>query len=854
MAVRLAFDVVVGRGRRVWAPADDRAPILTDGTDLAPGAPVVVGPSNASDSQVRDAIAELAALVATAGAPAAGAGVELTAGFRSARLDGARGDRRDAVLAALRTLGVEGSGRIGSRAGLLVTLFGSAGTKPVGVRTAEAIADGRWAALHLASAVSDVLGPEQLETVLRLDAPAGVDLIPHGAPSVLGQHLAQVLGPVPRDRRLRVLVDLWHQVCAHQTRVQRSNALRARYVREGRVDGLRRRYAHFQDDLLLAQVRADVGHEPSLIDAARWQPEPWQWSRQLFQLVADALAATALLRAAVAVADHGPTDGLAGCREELGAAATLLDAESVRRAARRVAGLPGVPARPGCYVRDIDRRIQPHLRLDAKTEAYVSQRLARAGDYGIVVAEFASSLLYDIAEAGTQQTDSALTYWAGHDLRDWRAAAGYTAARPPGTWEQPARYALTDGQPSHTLADRLRARPDAAPAEVEIIGDLLWYADLVDALARLHGHDAAQITYSAQIPDGDFDPAVPEPALLDPRTDSVPAAVAGAAQLVSLGGQPPRGCKSWKELVDALLTDAAIAEALTGVFRLPPPLAAVDGASVPGARVRFELARDPHRLAEWSAYMGNCIAGSYYIDEASAGRCGLAALRDPDGSVVANVELRPTAHGWHVEEFQARFNAEPDVDLVRHFKRWVATIPLPGLRAAPLHPARTRSARSTGRRPARPVVQEVGEPLVRLAEGALADLETVRAAQVLTAVARRLNHRVAAQAPDVALLTATALRRAAPARLVEACREVLRDGGDDAREAGPSAADLWVATAVRPMTMALAGLDPALRERFDQLGAGGSGTLVTVSLPSRNVTPTKSPSARPSSQPPSPER
>ncbi|GAA1844926.1 hypothetical protein [Actinomadura bangladeshensis] len=104
---------------------------------------------------------------AAGGVVAAGAGVDLGAGFRSARLDGAHGDQRDAVLAALRVVGVDGAHRLGQRAGFLVALFGPSVTRRVGAAAARAVEEERWAALHLASAASDVLGPEQLERVLE---------------------------------------------------------------------------------------------------------------------------------------------------------------------------------------------------------------------------------------------------------------------------------------------------------------------------------------------------------------------------------------------------------------------------------------------------------------------------------------------------------------------------------------------------------------------------------------------------------------------------------------------------------------------------------------------------------------
>ncbi|MCE7008139.1 hypothetical protein LWC34_35775 [Kibdelosporangium philippinense] len=75
---------------------------------------------------------QLIVLVAAGTETAAAAGVDLGGGFTSARLAGAYGDRRDAVLAALRVLGVEGAHRLGDRTSTLVALFGLSATKRVG--------------------------------------------------------------------------------------------------------------------------------------------------------------------------------------------------------------------------------------------------------------------------------------------------------------------------------------------------------------------------------------------------------------------------------------------------------------------------------------------------------------------------------------------------------------------------------------------------------------------------------------------------------------------------------------------------------------------------------------------------
>src|SRR5262249_19079759 len=151
--IRLAHGVVAGRRLRAWAPGRDGAPVDAAATAaLAPGSAVVLGPDSAGAADIDRALAGLAALLAAGGGGAAGRGVDGGHGFVSARLAGAEGDRRDAILAALPVLGAGGTARLGERAGVLVALFGPTATKRVGAAATAALADGRWAALHLASA------------------------------------------------------------------------------------------------------------------------------------------------------------------------------------------------------------------------------------------------------------------------------------------------------------------------------------------------------------------------------------------------------------------------------------------------------------------------------------------------------------------------------------------------------------------------------------------------------------------------------------------------------------------------------------------------------------------------------
>jgi hypothetical protein len=794
--VRLADGVVVGRGLRVWASGPDGVPVPADaagdrgGARVRHGAAVAVGPASASDTMVDAALGALADLVRAGGVVAAGAGVELGHGFWSARLAGARGDRRDAVLAALRVVGVDGAHRLGDRVAVLVSLFGPVATKPVGAAAARAVADGRWTVLQLASAASELLGPEQLEQVLALPEPPGAAAEPQGTASVLAGHLAHVLGGLSRPRRLALLLDLWRQVGEHHALERRRERRLAIHGRQDRLADLTRRYHQFIDDQVVASVRASLGHEPTLAEAARWIPAPWHLQTWFIRLMHDGLAATVLLRAAVAVADHGLDDGLARCREQLAAAPFLLSSEAAGQAARRVPGLLGIPARPGCYVRQLHERLRGDAPIDwSSTTEFVRQRLARAREYGLVVHQ---AVVDHLSPVPTGSSGEAARHWdCGHLVR-WRAVAGYTPQRPPATWEQPP---LDSGTP--TLAERLRGRPDAQPADVETPGDLLWFGELGDAIAQLNGHDAAAITYGPTMPAVDTAPAS-EPDPLRPRLDSVQLAVAGAAQLVSMGAEVPARPRTWTELVDGLLAATAVAEALTGSFPVPAPLAARDGSVIPGTRARLELARDPHQLADWAAYMGNCIAGSDFLDAAREGRCVLAALRDPAGRILANVGLMPprsTTGRWRITDLKARFNADPDVALADRLAAWVATIP-PATPARARQPARSHARARDGTHRRNRRLREVGQRLDALAGPAVQDAEAVGALAVLGG--------------PRGLAGVTALRRATAGRLDATVRDTLTTRRDDLSA-------LWWATGVRPLATALAGVEPHLWKQAGHL-------------------------------------
>ncbi|WP_155127855.1 hypothetical protein [[Actinomadura] parvosata] len=736
----MAFGVVTGRGQQVWDAAG--RPVTDALSAQVTGPPVVVGPAGADPGP---AVAALDQLLHDRDADegpgpddadrvvAAGAGVALAPGFVSARLHGARGDRRDAVLAAVRVLGLDGLHRLGERAGVLVALFGAEATKPLAAAASRAIAERRWTALQLASAASGLLGAEQLVRLLTVDLPA-IDPTPGAAASTMAAHLEQVLGAHSRARRLDLVLDLWQQVAAHQRHLERLRRRRATQGKQSRVRELTTRYRTHDDELLIEQIRAELGHEPSLIEAARWQPSTWQAAMCMRRMLADALAATALLRTAINVGDHGVVQGMNRSTAALTAAARLMDSAEHGAAARRVPGLTGLPARPGCHARDLA------AQLGNPSEPYVRQRLARAAEYAEIVMDVLTDRILDYPHL--------LRDWSAESMRDWRTAVGYPGRRDPARWAQPP---VAGGRP--TLAERLESRPGVPPAEEETAGDLLWYAELGDALAQLKGHDQAYVEYGPDYPHvigdphPDFhpDPHSGDGPRLEPSLASIPSALAGAAQLVSLGARPPRHCRTWPDLTARLLADLAVTQTLVTAFQLPEPLPALDGTLLPGTRVRLEFARNARMLAEWSTYMGNCIATSPYVEAAQQGRSALAALRDESGRIVANVELEQHARGWRVSELRARFNGDPEADLYQRVLDWAATLPAafsdepPG----PPVPDRLPDPRPAARRRAGRTFQEVSGPLSRLAADAMTREEMVNALRVL----RTLHHRDPAPLP-----------------------------------------------------------------------------------------------------------
>ncbi|GLZ30940.1 hypothetical protein Lesp02_31290 [Lentzea sp. NBRC 105346] len=750
---------------------------------------------------VREATRQLAVLVRS-GPEAAGAGVDLGGGFTSARLAGAHGDRRDAVLAALKVL--DGAHRLGDRTAVLVAMFGPLATKRVGAAAHTAVAEQRWAALRLASAASDLLGPEQLERVLELRAPDGIDPFPRGAASTLAGHLSRVLAGYPRPRRLTLIISLWDHVCALLVERQRQDRRAKSQTRIDRIDKLRERHrAHF-DEPIMQQLSWAVGDRPTLAAAARWQPPQWWTARELGRLLHDAIAATALLRFARTMSDEGLAVAAEKHRAELVAADACLTEDERNAATRRPEGGYTHPARPGCYVHQLVQALSPDRTISAKTEAKVRTRVAMARNYGVVVLDAVAELLADLGDRPLHNCWDTCRPWHVSQLHGWRAAAGFS--RSPSSWEQPP---LTDAHadgPAQTLAQRIAAANPADPAALETPHDLLWFADLADALAPFYGNESATVRHGRSAPELDYATQAPG----RPRAD-VALAAAGVAQLVMFGATPPPRCGGWTELAAGVSAAAVVAEASIGAFPIPPEVSAMDRQVLAGTELSVELGREPRQLAEWSGYMGNCIGESWYADEARKGQCVLMALRDPvGGRIVANLDIRRHTGGWHIHELRARFNDDVAPALEKHIKRWVDTIPAPVPSAPepllPVPPVRARggSARrsAAGRLPA-----QLTGALTTAMERELASAPVTSARKAYAALARELGRpgQPADFEPEAAVI---ALKRLGPAELVDVLRAALN--------AGLGAAVLWRATRVRPLAAAVGSLDPGLRE-YDRL-------------------------------------
>ena len=782
--IRLSGGIVLAGSQRVWL-ADDPGQEV-DGTRPWPGAPVLVGPAGAGRAEVARARREAGRLLAGGGPVAAAAGIDVGGGFRTARLEGGGEARRDAVLAAMELLGPEGMDSIGSRDSLLVALFGARATKRVGAAAVAALAGGARSALRLAVAASDVLGPEQLEQVLRFEAPAAIEPVPQGTTGQLSEQLTTLLAPFPPRRRLVLVRSVWDEAVAWQ----RSSVAKAR--------ARRRKFSPARRDALLKQVRREDnrwwrqhatrqnGDRAGDAFLLRWVPGPSVWAAALQRAYQECVAATVLLRVTMAAEEQPVVDAVLGLLDHLAYAGTAHVAELENRVEGLLqAGAPaGVAAeRAWSLARAVVLASEPGGPLPPDTPARLNTHLRHGCELALAVLTSTVDLLDAVRGRSVTPMDPSATH-------EWRRLAGFV--RDPHQWFD----ALDDHD---LLGDRLAGGGD--PASVERIEDGLWFADLADVVASWFGHERADVSVGgATWAQAAFEESPPDPGA--PSTESVTLAVAGAAQLAALGAHPGARPGDWPALVADLVADAerlGLDEKLT----LPSDVAAWDGRQLTGTELRIEVARTAKQLTEWGNYMGNCIAG--YAGDAGR-RFALVALRDAGGKLVANVSLQLRHARWVVDQARGRFNDDLTADLDDAVARWARDLRTPSegrnatrpaARDLPPAPARGRRRRGgSGREAVLRAAAELGQAIGDLDTDPRLDwtLQTVRpiAAEVGWGgdAADRLG-------PFGAVAR---LRRPAP----------LADAAGRALDAGVPLAELWEATAGRPLGAAL-----------DRLGAGG---------------------------------
>jgi hypothetical protein len=206
--------------------------------------------------------------------------------------------------------------------------------------------------------------------------------------------------------------------------------------------------------------------------------------------------------------------------------------------------------------------------------------------------------------------------------------------------------------------------------------------------------------------------------------------------------------------------------------------------------------------------MGNCIASTHYVNAAASGRLVLLAVRTPEGAIAANVDLRRTKLGWRVQELQARFDRDPEEQLVRQVRDWAGTL----VRVSPEPEAPGRAVRGPTLRARPPAstrrLREIGVSLQEHLVHAAGMPSAVHARQKMAGLAAWMPGAAAHTEAGAAL---TALRRVGVCTLARAVEQSLR------AEGGSSLTDLWNATADRPLQRAIAALPPGGAQRLQPL-------------------------------------
>ena len=785
--IRLSGGIVLGGDQRVWLA--DRPGHEVDGSRPYPGAPVVVGPADARRADVDRARREAQHLLADGGALVAAAGVDVGGGFRTARLEGGGETRREAVLAAAELLGPDGLARIGSRDSVLVALFGTRATKRVGAAAVDALAGDSRAALRLAVAASDVLGPEQLEQVLRFEAPAGMDPLPQGTTGLLSSQLTTILAPYPARRRLALVRSLWEEVVAWP----QSAAARGRAHRRGfsstAGDELLKEVREADDRWWRQQASCQLADRSDAASLLRWVPGPAVWAAGLQRAYQECVAAAVLVRTAVAAEVDPVEDAVLAHLAQLAFAgsAHVHDLENRVEAVDRVVRPSGVAAdRAWCLAGLVFLASKPSRVSSMYEPAWLAGHLHDTCELAVAVLKSSVDLINAVRGIPIAPGDPAV-------MLEWRRLAGF--GRDPHVW-----WDAIDGHPP--LGTRLEDGGD--PALVERIEDALWLADLADVVNWWFGQEAVTLGVQdyAWV---DVDPVEPDPDLRVPSAESVALAVAGAAQLVAVGAQPGARPATWPALIADLVADAerlGLDEKLT----VPGDVTTWEGKVLPGTELGVQVARSAKQLTGWGNYMGNCIAG--YASEASR-RFALVALRDGSGRLVANVSVHRRGARWQVGQALARFNEPLAPELDELIVRWAHELRVPdaGPARAPVPAPRGPRPRGEGRRqrpaPRRDALLRASTALGETIGELHADPRTGWARDVVCPIAAELGW--AGDADQLGPFVAMArLRRPGP--LAEAIGRAL--------DAGVPLAELWEATASRPLAEAverLPELEPDLR-------------------------------------------